>query len=291
MKRNKTTLSIALLVTIMIGLGVSIAGGTHGARIGPISVFLLCGILAFGINWLAFIPANAAKTEHFYDLTGSLTYVSITAAALILTPNLDIRAMLVGAMVMIWSIRLGTFLFMRISKDGKDDRFDEIKTNPLRFLFAWTMQGLWALFTAACALAIITSEMRLPLGALGILGLVLWVIGFTVEVTADAQKRAFRKDTSNKGRFITSGLWAWSRHPNYFGEILLWTGIAVMALPILQGWQWVTLISPIFVFLLLTRLSGIPMLQKKAEERWGDDPEYRDYVEKTSLLLPMPPTR
>ena len=90
-------------------------------------------------------------------------------------------------------------------------------------------------------------------------------------------KNLFRKDPANKEAFITSGLWSWSRHPNYFGEITLWTGIAIMAIPVLSGWQWVCLISPVFVTLLLTKVSGIPLLEKKAREKWGDDPErYRE---------------
>ena len=91
--------------------------------------------------------------------------------------------------------------------------------------------------------------------------------------------------------FITSGLWSWSRHPNYFGEIVLWSGVAVMAASALSGWQWVTLTSPVFVALLLTRVSGIPLLERRAEARWGHLTEYQRYTAMTPVLLPRPPAR
>lgn len=289
MKRNRKTLVIGLAITILIGLSLSWAGGNGGITIGPISVFALCGLLAFAINWAAFIPANIARTEKYYDLTGSLTYLTVIAVAVLLAPHPSARAMLVAAMVMVWAVRLGGFLFVRIRKDGADDRFDDIKVSPLRFFFAWTLQALWVLFTAAAALAIITSDTQIALELVGLLGMVMWVIGFVIEVVADAQKRAFKRDQANQGRFIQSGLWRWSRHPNYFGEILLWTGIAVMAIPILSGSQWVVLVSPVFVYLLLTRISGIPMLEEKGMQRWGDNAEYQAYLANTSQLIPLPP--
>jgi len=251
----------------------------------------LCGLLAFVINWLAFLPSNAAKTERYYDLTGSVTYVTMTMAAVLLSDDLDARALIAAAMVVVWAVRLGTFLFRRIRRDGRDGRFDEIKTDPLRFFMAWSIQGLWVLLTAAAALAIITSGERRDLGWVAIVGIAVWFAGFTIEVVADRQKAAFREDSVNDGRFITTGLWAWSRHPNYFGEITLWTGMAIMAVPILSGWQWVVLISPVFVAVLLMRVSGIPMLEARSDKRWGDEEAYQTYKAATPVLVPRPPGR
>jgi len=282
---------IILLVVLLIGGGISIAGGDNGAQYRNIPVFVICGAWAFLINWIAFIPSNAAQTEKFYDLVGSLTYLSLIGLAVTLTPELSSRAKLAALMVVAWALRLGTFLFIRINQDGHDDRFDEIKTNPSRFFIAWTIQGLWALMTAACALAIITGENNKPIAFIGFLGLGVWAFGFVIEIMADAQKRAFRRMPSNQGKFITTGLWSWSRHPNYFGEMTLWLGMAILAIPVLSGFQWVTLISPVFVFLLLTKVSGIPTLAKKSKQRWGDDPEYQAYLANTSLLIPLPPKR
>jgi steroid 5-alpha reductase family enzyme len=254
-------------------------------------VFALSALLAYVINWVVFIPSNRAKTEHYFDLTGSVTYLSVTVVALLLSDDLDARAVIVAAMVVIWALRLGSFLFRRVRRDGRDGRFDAIKVDPLRFFMTWTLQGLWVLLTIAAALAIITSIERRSIGWLAVTGIVIWIAGFTFEVVADQQKSAFKRDPANAGKFISSGLWAWSRHPNYFGEIALWTGIAIMAIPLLSGWRWVVLISPVFVTLLLTRVSGIPMLEARAEKRWGDDESFQAYTRDTSVLIPRPPRR
>lgn len=280
---------ISILIAVIIGLTVAWGGSQGGSTIGAIPVFLLCGVFAFAVNWLAFIPASIFQTEKYYDLTGSITYITVIAAACWLSAPLDLRAMIVALMVVIWAGRLGTFLFRRIGNDGKDVRFDKIKTNPLRFLVTWTMQGTWVALTVASALLIITSKERLPIDAFAIIGFSMWVTGFLFEVVADNQKSQFRAKAENKGRFINTGLWAWCRHPNYFGEILLWTGITVASLPLLSGWQWLTIISPIFVFFLLTRISGVPLLAKVAKERWGDEPEFQEYIAKTPVLFPRPP--
>lgn len=279
---------LIIVLCFIIGMSVALGGSQGGKMMGPYPIFLVVAGLAFAINWLAFIPAYLAKTEKYYDLTGSLTYISVTCAAAFLATPLSARGKIVVLLVCIWAIRLGRFLFKRISRDGGDDRFDAIKVNPLRFLLTWTLQALWVVLTAACALAIITSHKDVPLGLWAYLGLAVWIFGFVIEVVADAQKSAFRKDPANKETFITSGLWSWSRHPNYFGEITLWTGIAIMAVPVLSGFQWVCMISPIFVTLLLTKVSGIPLLEKKAQKKWGNDAAYQAYVEHTSKLIPLP---
>jgi steroid 5-alpha reductase family enzyme len=280
---------IGITASVVIGLFVIWAGSDGSSTVGSLSVFAICGILAFAINWLVFVPSNAAKTEVYYDLTGSATYITVTVVALVLSNDLDTRAVIVGAMVIVWALRLGSFLFRRIRRDGKDGRFDQIKTDALRFFMTWTLQGLWVLLTMAAALAIITGTERRSIDWVALIGIVTWVGGFAIEVVADRQKSAFKKDPANEGRFITTGMWAWSRHPNYFGEIVLWTGIAIIALPVLSGWRWVTLVSPVFVTLLLTRVSGIPMLEARAEKRWGNEEEFRAYTRNTPVLVPRPP--
>lgn len=288
-ERSNKQITVAIAIVIAIGALISFAGSDGGDRFGAIATFALCGALAFAINWLAFIPAALKQTEHYYDLVGGLTYITVTVVAVLLSSELDLRAALVAAMVLFWSLRLATFLFRRISRSGGDDRFDDIKNRPLRFFMAWSIQGLWVLLTAAAALAIITGGVREPLGAVGIVGVIVWSIGILIEIIADGQKSKFRDDPGNKGKFINSGLWAWSRHPNYFGEIVLWTGIAIIAVPVLHGWQWATLISPVFVAFLLIKVSGIPLLEAKADERWGGQDDYEDYKRRTPVLLPKPP--
>jgi steroid 5-alpha reductase family enzyme len=287
-EQNRNSL-IGIAASLLIGALVILAGSSGSTKVGSIAVFAVGGFLAYAINWLVFVPSNRAKTEHYFDLTGSITYLSVTAVALVLSDNLDARAVIVAAMVAVWALRLGSFLFRRVRRDGRDGRFDRIKTDPLRFFMTWTLQGLWVLLTLAAALAIITGTERRELGWVAIVGIVVWIAGFAIEVIADQQKSEFKKNPANDGRFIKSGLWAWSRHPNYFGEITLWTGIAIMAVPVLSGWRWAMLISPIFVVLLLTRVSGIPMLEVRAEKRWGDEPEYQEYTSRTPVLIPRPP--
>jgi steroid 5-alpha reductase family enzyme len=288
MKKTDRNALLALPLVILMGLGIALAGSRGGATVSGIPIFALSVGLAFVIQWLAFIPAYLMQSESFFDLTGSITYISVTAIAVLLSPVVDGRSILLLAFVVIWAARLGSFLFRRIRKAGKDARFDEIKPSFFRFLNTWTLQGLWVTFTLAAALAAITTTTRKELGVFAVIGLLVWVFGFAVEVTADAQKSRFRADPKNKGRFIQTGLWAWSRHPNYFGEIVLWVGVAIVTLPVLQGWQWVTLISPVFVALLITRVSGVPMLEKRADEKWGGQADYEAYKERTPVLIPWP---
>jgi steroid 5-alpha reductase family enzyme len=162
-----------------------------------------------------------------------------------------------------------------------------MKTKFWWFLFTWTIGGLWVFITMAAGLAAMTSAKVVPLGWFALIGIFLWLEGFLVEVVADHQKNRFRSKKENQGRFINEGLWSFSRHPNYYGEITLWLGIAFIAFPVLQGWQLLTLISPIFVYILLTRISGVTMLERRADKKWGDDPEYQRYKETTSSLIPM----
>ena len=291
MKKTDRNALIAFPVVILIGAGVAVAGSQGGATAFGLPVFAVCVALAFLIQWLAFIPAFLLQNEGFFDITGSVTYITVTIVAVVLGPAADARSFLLLALVMIWAARLGTYLFRRIRKAGKDARFDAIKPSFIRFLNTWTLQGLWVTLTLAAALAAITTSVREDLGVFALIGSLIWAAGFAVEAAADVQKSRFRADPANRGAFIHSGLWAWSRHPNYFGEIVLWIGVAVIALPVLQGWQYVTLISPLFVILLLTRVSGVPLLEKSADKKWGGQPDYEAYKERTPVLVLRPPSR
>ena len=276
--------------SITVGAIVALAGSQGSVAWYGVPLFLLAGLLAYAVQWLVFIPSYVAHTEHFFDLTGSCTYVALMAFALG-AGNGDARSVLLAGLITAWAVRLGSFLFLRVRRDGSDGRFDVLKHSFPRFLMTWTLQGLWVFLTAAAALAAMTDAESTPLGALAWVGLALWLAGFAIEARADAQKRAFRRDAGNAGRFIATGLWAWSRHPNYFGEITLWLGVALIAAETLSGWRWLTMISPVFVYVLLNYVSGVPLLESRAKRRWGEDPEYQAYRARTPVLILRPPRR
>ncbi|MGO3885371.1 MAG: DUF1295 domain-containing protein, partial [Mycetocola sp.] len=232
---------IAIVAVVVVGALIAWAGSVGSATINGVPLFATAVALAFVIQWIAFIPAFAKQTERFFDLTGSLSYISITLFIVVASPQQSVRGWVLAAVVVIWAVRLGSFLFQRIHRSGSDDRFDEIKPNLLRFLTVWTVQGLWVSFTAMAAWVAISSAQQPGIDAWLIVGVVLWVAGFAIEVIADQQKTRFKADPANEGRFISTGLWSRSRHPNYFGEILLWVGVAVMAIPTLVGWQFIAL--------------------------------------------------
>ena len=282
---NKNLIWIAgILASLAAGGLMALAGSQNGALWMGLPLFALCCGIAFIVQWLLFVPAYVFQTERYFDLAGSLTYISLVVAALYLSGARDPRSLIIGGLVIIWACRLGSFLFRRVSADGEDRRFRAIKPDFLQFLMTWTIQGLWVSVTLAAGLAAMTVYEHKPIGLLGAIGISLWVFGFVVEVVADKQKSKFRREQPDE--FITRGLWQYSRHPNYLGEIILWLGIAVLALPVLQGWQYATLISPVFVFFLLTKVSGIRMLEFRANKRWGEDPEYQIYRSNTPALVP-----
>ena len=266
--------------------GVAAAGSTGGIVLAGVPVFALCVGLAFVLQWAAFVPAWRRQTERYFDLAGSGTFLTLILVALSARGAPDARSLAIASMVAIWAVRLGAFLFGRIRRQGFDRRFERIKQDAPRFFLTWTLQGLWVSLTLSSALAAVTAPASVPVGWPAAAGIALWGAGFAVEVTADAQKRRSRQQPENADRFIATGLWARCRHPNYLGEILLWTGVAVTALPALDGWRYATLVSPAFVWLLLTRVSGIPLLEAQADRKWGGDPAYRAYKARTPALVP-----
>ena len=285
---KKITIPSILISILMAGL-VAIGINQGSVSISGISLIYFCYAFIFLAQWLIFIPSYIFETEHYFDLTGSLTYVSVMLLAILFTVDISLRDVLLALFVWIWAFRLGSFLFIRVKKAGSDGRFDLMKKDFWWFLMTWTIQGLWVFLTLAMALAAITSESKMAIDIFAIVGTLIWIFGFSIEVIADQQKTNFKDDPANKDKFINVGLWSWSRHPNYFGEMVLWIGIALIAFPVLIGWQLVALISPIFVIFLLTKISGVTMLESRGNKKWGDDEEYKNYLKNTSGLIPLPP--
>ena len=266
------------------------AVGNNSVVLNGYSAVLYCAVISIGMQWIAWIPASFGKTERFYDLTGGLTYLTVVGFSLWAGSQSEPpspRELIISLLVVIWSLRLSSFLYFRIHRTGKDGRFDQLKTSPIRFLVPWTLQGLWVFLTMIVVIVINSqADSGTPLGIWDGIGLSIWILGFGIEAIADKQKTVFNTEPNNQGKWIDSGLWSYSRHPNYLGEILLWTGIAFFGISCFTGLERVAWVSPIFIYLLLTKVSGIPILDKRALEKWGDDPEYQKYRENTPALLP-----
>ena len=278
MKQNAVRIVLSILV-----FGISF----FVATLTKLEIVENAILLAFLIHWLFFIPAYLLKTEKFFDLTGSLTYISIMVYVVYTKNNLQeqLGSIILAFLVILWAVRLGSFLFLRIKKAGEDKRFREIKTSFARFFLLWTISGMWVSFCSMCALTAIASNDGVILNNIFYIGLVTFIIGLSIEIIADSQKTKFRKDPKNKDKFINEGLWAKSRHPNYVGEITLWAGVAIMSFSSLEGWQYVSLISPIFTYLLLVYVSGVPQLTASGQKKWGHLESYQDYIKNTPTLI------
>lgn len=280
---------IAVIIATAIGTGIAFAGSWDSYIIfGNFPLYALCIIIIFAIQWLAFIPSYIFKTEKFFDLTGALTYITVIILAAVFGPPMKLRTWVIMFLVIIWASRLGIFLFQRVLKAGEDKRFEEIKKSFFKLLMTWTLQGLWVSFTLAAALAAITvDDTYSTFDWVGlIIGGVIWLLGFTFETISDYQKSKFRSIPENKGKFINTGLWSISRHPNYFGEITLWLGMALIALPSMGAWRYFVLISPIWVFIQLAFISGVKMLEKRSDDKWGGQEDYEEYKKNTPVLFP-----
>lgn len=280
------------LICVLIAFLVSLASSQNGVSYNNYPISIICMALSFIIHWLVFIPSYFFKTEKFYDITGTVAYLSIllTTAYLINLVNDEgilLRSIISIIFVMIWAIRLGIFLFKRVIKVGEDKRFEHAKKSFSKFLMFFNISALWVFLTIVNVLTMIINNSDSVTDLFFIIGFKIVIIGFIIEVVADMQKRKFRTNISNKGQFISSGLWSISRHPNYFGEMMIWVGMSFVTIPILIGWQFITLISPIFVIFLLTKVSGINLLEASANDKWGADKNYQDYKDKTSVLIPF----
>nr|XP_060620027.1 uncharacterized protein LOC132768294 [Anolis sagrei ordinatus] len=241
----------------------------------------------FALQWGLWAVAAALRTEKFFDLAGSGTFILLAHLSLSWGNSSHPRQQVQTGLVTIWGLRLGLYLFLRILKDGHDRRFHGIRDQPGIFFFYWTLQGVWVFITLLPTLLLNLEKHEKPLGFWDYLGWSTWAVGFIIEAVADQQKWHFRSNPDNTGKFIQSGLWAYSRHPNYLGEILLWTGLFVSAASVLHGWQYISIVSPLLVWYLLNYVSGIPILEKAAMKRWGKEAAFQAYLQETPVLWPI----
>ena len=245
-------------------------------------------IISFVLQWTLFIPAYFFQTEKFYDISGSINFILIVIYTYYynyISHGFNLGNLILSFLIFIWAIRLGVFLFLRIQNDGDDKRFRSIKPSMSKFFMTWTLQATWVSICSLCALTGISSDNGIIINNLFFIGLIFFVVGFFLEVVADSQKTKFRKNPKNKNTFINSGLWAYSRHPNYLGEISIWTGISIISFSSLSNLQFVTLISPIFTYVLLVYVSGVRLLEASGNEKWGHLKSYKEYIKKTPRLL------
>jgi len=278
------------IITVIVAGVFAWAGSYSGPSFAGFPALVLIMGTGFLIHWIIFLPSFFAKTEKFYDITGTVAYFVMTGLAVYIASQssaLSLLSKIVVAMVLVWALRLGLFLLIRVFHVGEDKRFFEAKKSFSKFLMFFCISGLWVFLTVANALTLILNNPDMNVDLFLGIGVIIWITGFLFEVIADEQKRRFRNNDSNHGQFITTGLWSISRHPNYFGEILIWIGMAVISFPVLSGWQYATLISPLFVILLLTKVSGINLLEESAGKKWGSLDEYQTYKANTAVLIPF----
>jgi steroid 5-alpha reductase family enzyme len=246
-------------------------------------IFLLG--LAVGINILMFIPAFLFKTDKLTDISYAASFL-ILASIVASQSTQELGHILLYAFVTLWSIRLGGFLLYRINKQGRDKRFDEMRSKFFSFLKFWLLQGVSVFVILIPALLYWQNE-NLNYNTLSVIGAIIFIIGLSVEFLADIQKFNFNQRKNKSTAWIDEGLWSRSRHPNYFGEISVWFGIYLFVLPSLSLNQaLIGLIGPLFITSLLLFVSGIPLLEKSADKKWGNKKRYQEYKKRTPVLIP-----
>tara|TARA_Y100000768_G_C23944479_1_gene666864 strand:+ start:211 stop:1065 length:855 start_codon:yes stop_codon:yes gene_type:complete len=281
MKRKTKETTINLLISLVV-----IFATISFAKLSGSEVVMKAAWYVLVIHWIAFMPALFFKTEKFYDLTGSICYAFSAIFVYIQTYGISFSlSLFISLAVLVWTLRLGGFLLIRVLDAGEDKRFRTIKTNPTQFFMTFNLSALWVVICSLCALTAVSNGV-FEVSPIFYLGLLVFIVGFLIEVIADNQKASFRAIPENRNSFITTGLWSVSRHPNYFGEVTLWAGIAIMSVPYLQGIQYWTLISPIFSFVLIYFVSGVRMLEARANVKWGENLDYQAYVKKTPIFFP-----
>lgn len=250
--------------------------------------YILSFIIALGINIFFFILANALKTDKFTDFTYGLTFIILALFITFTSSALSPIQLILTIMIIIWAIRLITYLLVRILKIKKDTRFDNRRDNWLAFLQFWVFQGIAVFIIILPSIYLLTQKVDANIYPVMMIGMIIWAGGLLIETVADGQKFSFKNDPKNKGLWIDLGLWKYSRHPNYFGEMLVWWGIFIYVMPYLQGLAWMSIIGPVFITYILMFVSGIPLLEKRYDKKYKNNKEYQLYKKRTSLLVPKP---
>ena len=255
----------------------------------------ICAIVTIAMQLVFFLVACTCKFDKVTDFAGGTNFVVLAVLTLVLAGTYHWRQILVTSLVVAWGLRLSGYLLYRIIKIGEDDRFDDKRSDPVRFAMFWIFQAVWV-FTVSLPVIFInaprSAEYLSPdsFTPMDIIGSILFATGLLCEAVSDQQKFSFRNNPENRGMWCQVGLWKVSRHPNYFGEILVWVGIFIISTSICVSVEWVGILSPVFTASILLFLSGIPLLEQKSDQRHKMKEGYLEFKEKTSPLVPLPPS-
>ncbi len=252
------------------------------------NIYLFSLLASLGINLLFFLFASIGKTDKFTDFTYGLTFILITIYLLFFNQTFYSYQLVVALMIILWGVRLIAYLLSRILKIKKDDRFDQMRTKPLKFLKFWLFQAIVAWAILLPSIYSLNNQQDHRVSSFMAIGVIVWALGLIIETVADLQKYRFKNNQDNKGLWIESGLWRYSRHPNYFGEILVWWGIFIFVIPTLVSTSWLTIIGPLTITYILLYVSGVPLLEKKYDKRYKNNTKYQEYKQRTSLIIPLP---
>ncbi|XP_013409993.1 uncharacterized protein LOC106173404 isoform X2 [Lingula anatina] len=255
----------------------------------------ICAVVTVGMQLVFFLIAYGCRFDKVTDFAGGTNFVILALLTFLLAQTYTVRQIVITVLVCVWGIRLSGYLLYRIIKIGEDSRFDDRRDSCLRFAGFWTFQAMWV-FTVSLPVIFINApgtKEKAPADefkAVDIIATVVWTIGLLIETFADFQKFNFRDNPDNKGRWCDYGLWKCSRHPNYFGELVIWWSVFVISTSILRYGQWAAILSPVFITFIILFLSGIPLLEQKADERYKGNADYVEYKLNTSPLVPLPPS-
>lgn len=234
-----------------------------------------------------FVVSLIKKRNDVADVAWGLGFVLMAWSSFSFFDYSGIRGIIVGVLVSIWGLRLAWHIYTRNKGKAEDYRYlawrnEWGKWFYLRsYLQVYLLQGLF-LFLIVSPILLINNSSASPLGILDILGVAVWLFGFYFESVGDAQLARFIKNPENKGKLMQSGLWAYTRHPNYFGEVTQWWGIWLIALSVPYGL--LGIIGPLTITILILKVSGVPMLEKKMAE----NPDFAEYKRRTSVFIPLP---
>ena len=247
-----------------------------------ITILIYSLLIIIAVNVAAYIWAYYKQSDHLTDISYSLCFIGLSIYLLLRSGDLSVERLLLAAMVVLWGVRLGGFLFYRINKMGRDYRFDAFRGSWSGFLKFWILQSVSIWIIALPVIIGLSATQPQFLFA----GLAIWFMGWIIETVADYQKFRFKSDPIHKDDFISIGLYSKIRHPNYLGEILIWSGIFIYTIPVLSGWSWLAVISPLWLIILLVFISGIPLIDSNAIKKYGNEQAYKDYRRKSWYLLP-----